>query len=45
MIPFVLGEEEVVLGFSLIGVKGYVPLGPEEAVREFSKALEIRAHC
>ena len=40
MIPFVLGEEEVVLGFSLIGVKGYVPLGPEEAAREFSKALD-----
>lgn len=40
MVPFVLGEEEVVLGFSLIGVKGHVPLGPEEAAREFSKALD-----
>lgn len=40
MIPFVLGEEVVVLGFSLIGVKGYVPVGPEDAAREFSKILE-----
>lgn len=40
MVPFVLGDEEVVLGFSLIGIKGLVPLGPEEAAREFSKVLE-----
>ncbi len=40
MIPFVLGEEAVVLGFSLIGVKGDVPAGPEEAAREFSKTLD-----
>lgn len=40
MIPFVLGEEEVVLGFSLIGVKGCVAREPREAAREFDKALE-----
>jgi V/A-type H+-transporting ATPase subunit F len=40
MVPFVLGEEEVVLGFSLIGVKGHTPQGAEEAAQEFSKALD-----
>lgn len=40
MVPFVLGEEEAVLGFSLIGVRGSVPLGPEEAAHAFRKAVE-----
>ena len=38
MVPYVLGEEEAVLGFALIGIAGYVPLDREDARREFVAA-------
>ncbi len=40
MTPYVLGEEEVVLGFALIGVPGAVLANREDAVREFTAACE-----
>lgn len=39
MVPFVLGEEEVVIGFGLIGVKGITPGGADAARRELEKVL------
>ena len=38
MTPFVLGEEEVVLGFALIGIRGATPANREEALRELDSA-------
>lgn len=38
MTPFVLGEEEVVLGFALIGIRGVTPANREEALRELDSA-------
>jgi V/A-type H+-transporting ATPase subunit F len=38
MTPFVLGEEEVVLGFALIGIRGSTPANREEALRELDAA-------
>ncbi|HLK80779.1 MAG TPA: V-type ATP synthase subunit F [Xanthobacteraceae bacterium] len=40
MTPYVLGEEEVVAGFALIGVAGTVPTSPEDALRDFRAASE-----
>jgi len=42
MVPFVLGEEEVVLGFRLIGVKGITPTGPDSALSELENALAAK---
>lgn len=42
MVPFVLGEEEVVLGFRLIGVKGVTPAGPDSALSELANALAAK---
>jgi len=42
MVPFVLGEEEIVIGFGLIGVKGITPAGPEAARRELENALSAK---
>ena len=42
MIPFVLGEEEIVLGFRLIGVKGVTPAGPDSALHELGNALAAK---
>lgn len=39
MRPFVIGEEEVVIGFRLIGVKGVTPAGTDAARHELEKAL------
>jgi vacuolar-type H+-ATPase subunit F/Vma7 len=38
MTAYVLGEEEVVLGFGLIGVPGFVPMNRDDALREFVAA-------
>jgi vacuolar-type H+-ATPase subunit F/Vma7 len=38
MTPFLLGEEEVVLGFALIGIRGVTPANREEALRELDSA-------
>ncbi len=38
MTPFVLGEEEVVLGFALIGIRGATPANREEALRDLASA-------
>lgn len=40
MMPYVLGEEEVVLGFSLIGVPGSTPTNREDALRQLAAANE-----
>lgn len=40
MTAYVLGEEEVVLGFALIGVSGCSPSNREDALREFRAACE-----
>lgn len=40
MTPYVLGEEEVVAGFALIGVAGTVPTSREDALRDFRAASE-----
>lgn len=40
MTPHVLGEEEVVAGFALIGVAGTVPTSREDALRVFRAASE-----
>ena len=42
MIPLVLGEEEAVLGFALIGVKGNVPRDPAAAAEELVNALKSK---
>jgi vacuolar-type H+-ATPase subunit F/Vma7 len=42
MVPFVLGEEEVVTGFGLIGVKGVTPAGPDAARRELENAVSAK---
>ncbi|MGD0074712.1 MAG: V-type ATP synthase subunit F [Candidatus Binataceae bacterium] len=42
MIPLVLGEEEIVLGFRLIGVKGVTPADPDAALRELESALAAK---
>ncbi len=39
MRPFVIGEEEVVIGFRLIGVKGVTPAGADAARHQLEKAL------
>jgi vacuolar-type H+-ATPase subunit F/Vma7 len=36
MTPYVLGEEEVVLGFALIGIAGYVPADRNDALDAFA---------
>jgi vacuolar-type H+-ATPase subunit F/Vma7 len=43
MTPYVIGEEEVVLGFALIGVPGSAPTNREDALRDFAAASERRA--
>jgi len=40
MTAYVIGEEEVVLGFALIGVAGSAPASREDALREFSAAIQ-----
>jgi vacuolar-type H+-ATPase subunit F/Vma7 len=40
MMPYVLGEEESVLGFALIGIAGYAPADREDAQREFIAVCE-----
>ena len=42
MVPFVLGEEEIVTGFGLIGVKGVTPSGPDAARRELENAVSAK---
>ena len=42
MVPFVLGEEEIVTGFGLIGVKGVTPNGPDAARRELQNAVSAK---
>lgn len=42
MVPFVLGEEEIVIGFALIGVKGVTPAGPDDARRELDNAVSAK---
>jgi V/A-type H+-transporting ATPase subunit F len=42
MTPYVVGEEEVVLGFALIGVPGSVASTRDDALRELSAANEKR---
>jgi V/A-type H+-transporting ATPase subunit F len=42
MVPFVIGEEEIVLGFGLIGVKGVAPAGRDAARREFENAVSAK---
>lgn len=37
---FVIGDEDTVLGFSLVGVSGMSAASKEEAERVFNKALE-----
>lgn len=37
---FVIGDEDAVLGFSLVGVKGFVANNKTEAESSFKKALE-----
>ncbi len=39
MVAFVLGEEEIVAGFGLIGVKGVAPAGAEAARLELENVL------
>ena len=40
MTVYVIGEEEVVLGFALIGIAGSVPANREDALREFSPLMQ-----
>ena len=40
MKPYVLGEEEVVLGFALIGFSGAALANREDALREFTAVSE-----
>jgi vacuolar-type H+-ATPase subunit F/Vma7 len=42
MTPYVLGEQEVVLGFALIGISGSAPANREEALQELTAASERR---
>ena len=37
---FVIGDEDAVLGFGLVGVQGQAASSPEEAQRAFSLALQ-----
>jgi V/A-type H+-transporting ATPase subunit F len=37
---FIIGDEDAVLGFGLVGVQGQAAATPEEAQRAFSLALE-----
>ncbi len=40
MTPYIIGEEEAVLGFALIGVPGAAPANREEALRALAAATE-----
>ncbi len=42
MIPLVLGEEEAVIGFGLIGVKGIVPAHRGAAAEQLAAALKSK---
>jgi len=37
---YVIGDEDTVLGFGMVGVRGKVVSGPQEAERAFRSALE-----
>jgi V/A-type H+-transporting ATPase subunit F len=37
---FIIGDEDAVLGFGLVGVHGQTAISPEEARRAFNLALE-----
>jgi len=39
---FVIGDEDTVLGFSMVGVKGLAVQNPEEAYSAFQTALETK---
>jgi V/A-type H+-transporting ATPase subunit F len=39
---FVIGDEDAVLGFGLVGVQGQAAASPEEAQRAFNLALQDR---
>ncbi len=41
---FVIGDEDTVLGFSLVGVSGIVAATADEAKGAWDKALEDKAH-
>ncbi len=42
MVPFIIAEEEIVIGFGLIGVKGITPAGPDAARRELENAVSAK---
>ncbi len=45
MVAYVVGEEEVVLGFGLIGVQGYTPKDRDDALREFAAVRARPGPC